>query len=128
MRRLLVAALYAFALVTQPIQAHHSMAAFDMKERITLQGVLTEFDWRNPHISLSIQVKNAQGNVETWVVHGPAPSFFRERSIERSEVADSVGKMVTVEASRARDGTMSALIRQVTLADGKTVSACPQYC
>jgi hypothetical protein len=59
---------------------------------------------------------------------GSPPGFFRNRTFSRDDFEGSVGKTVTVEASRARDGSMSGLIRQVTLADGRVVSACPQNC
>lgn len=39
-----------------------------------------------------------------------------------------MAKSVKVEASRARDGSRSGLIREITLSDGKLVSACPQNC
>jgi hypothetical protein len=34
--------------------AHHSFAAeFDASKRVTLKGVVTRVDWRNPHIYVS---------------------------------------------------------------------------
>ena len=39
-----------------------------------------------------------------------------------------MGKTVTFEASRARDGSTSGLLRTMTLPSGKLVSACPQNC
>ncbi len=45
--------------------AHHSTAYFSDEIR-ELEGVLTEVQWRNPHIALTIDVTNAQGEVEAW--------------------------------------------------------------
>src|SRR5712692_6210163 len=99
---------------------HHNMTAlFDLNDRVTLNGTLTKFDWRNPHILLSVDVKNADGQTESWTIEGPPPSFFRTRAI---------GKGVAAEASRARDKSPSGLLRVVTLPGGKVVSACPQNC
>lgn len=103
-------------------------AVFDFRQRVTQTGVLKELDWRNPHVFLFVDVQDEAGNLEAWSFEGPAPAFFRNRSLSRSDLEDSVGKTVTIEASRARDGSMSGLIRQVTLADGVVVSACPQNC
>ncbi len=75
-----------------------------------------------------VDVENDAGEIETWSFEGPPPGFFRNRQFTRADFEDNLGKTVTVEASRARDGSMSGLIRQVTLADGRTVSACPQNC
>jgi len=103
-------------------------ALFDFNQRFTETGLLAEMDWRNPHIYLTVEVENDAGETESWSFEGPPPVFFRNRQFTRSDIEGSVGKTVTVEASRARDGSMSGLIRQLTLADGRTVSACPQNC
>jgi hypothetical protein len=44
------------------------------------------------------------------------------------DVEQSIGKVVTAEVSRARDGSNAGLLRTLMLADGKVVSACPQNC
>ena len=109
--------------------AHHNMSAlFDFNQRFTRTGTLTKSDWRNPHIYLSVDAKGDQGQVETWLFEGPSPGFFRTRNIGKSDFESATGKTVTVEASRARDGSLSGLIRIITLPDGKVVSLCPQNC
>src|SRR5687768_8782594 len=109
--------------------AHHNMSAlFDFDQRFTRTGTLSKVDWRNPHIYLFVDVKNEQGQVETWSYEGPPPGFFRTRDVGKADFENSMSKSVTVEASRARDGSRSGLIREIHLADGKVVSACPQNC
>ena len=109
--------------------AHHNMSAlFDFNQRFTRTGTLTKSDWRNPHILLSVDATSDQGQVQTWVFEGPSPGFFRTRDVGKSDVENAIGKTVTVEASRARDGSLSGLIRIITLPDGKVVSLCPQNC
>ena len=109
--------------------AHHNMTAlFDLNDRVTLNGTFTKVDWRNPHIYLSIEVKNANGQTEAWQIEGPPPSFFRTRDVGKADFESAIGKAVTAEASRARDHSLSGLIRTITLPGGKVVSACPQNC
>ena len=116
-------------LIASPIWAHHNMSAlFDFNQRFTKTGSLADLDWRNPHIFIFVEVENEAGEIEKWSFEGPPPVFFRNRQFTRGDIELSLGKTVTVEASRARDGSMSGLIREVTLADGRTVSACPQNC
>jgi hypothetical protein len=108
--------------------AHHNMSAlFDFNDRVTLTGTLTKIDWRNPHIELIVDAKS-DDQVQTWSIEGPPPSFFRLRDINKSDVETALGKTVKAEASRARDGSRSGLLRVITLPDGKVVSACPQNC
>ena len=109
--------------------AHHNMSAlFDFNNRVSLSGTLTKYDWRNPHIGLTVEVKGDQDSPEVWQVEGPPPSFFRTRDISKTDFENASGKMVKFEASRARDGSRSGLLRVMTLPDGKLVSACPQNC
>ncbi len=109
--------------------AHHNMSAlFDFNDRVTLTGTLTKVDWRNPHIELLVDSKNGGEQVQSWSLEGPPPSFFRARDINKSDFESALGKNVTAEASRARDGSRAGLLRTMTLPDGKVVSACPQNC
>lgn len=109
--------------------AHHNMSAvFDFNDRVTVTGTLSKIDWRNPHIEFLVDTKSASGEAETWKYEGPPPVFFRERNVGKADFESAIGKQVTVEASRARDGSRWGLLRQVTLPGDKLVSACPQNC
>jgi hypothetical protein len=109
--------------------AHHNMSAlFDFNDRVTLSGTLSKVDWRNPHIELIVDSKNGSEQAQAWSLEGPPPSFFRQRDVNKSDFEGALGKMVTAEGSRARDGSRAALLRVITLPDGKVVSACPQNC
>lgn len=108
--------------------AHHNMSAlFDFNDRINATGTLTKADWRNPHIQLIVDI-NKGGQIEAWSFEGPPPVFFKERDITKADFESAFGKTVTVEASKARDGSKTALLRTMTLPGGKLVSACPQNC
>ena len=109
--------------------AHHNMTAvFDFNDRVTVTGTLTKLDWRNPHTYMTVEVKGSEGAIETWLIEGPAPSFFRIRDFGKADFEESIGKTVKVEISRARDKSKSGLIRTLTFPNGKVVSACPQNC
>lgn len=125
-----IGGLFAVAgFVTVAALAHHNMTAlFDFNDRVTLNGTFTKVDWRNPHIYLEVEVKDSNGKTETWQIEGPSPSFFRSRDIGKMDFEGAIGKMVTAEASRARDKSHSGLMRVITLPGGKLVSACPQNC
>ena len=126
-RTFVLAAVAAFLLVVSA-SAHHNMSAlFDLNDRVMLSGTLTKVDWRNPHIELGVDMKSGD-QVQSWSLEGPPPAFFRARDINRSDVESALGKMVTAEASRARDGSRWGLLRIMTLPEGKVVSACPQNC
>jgi len=127
-RRLSASIALGVLLATGSLWAHHNMSAlFDFNNRVTITGTLSKFDWRNPHIELIVDTKAGQ-QVETWSLEGPSPVFFRDRDVSRADFEGALGKPVTAEASRARDGSRWGLLRTMTLPSGKLVSACPQNC
>jgi len=122
-------ALAVMLLAAASLWAHHNMSAiYDFNNRVAMSGTLTKFDWRNPHIELIVEAKGDKDQMETWTLEGPPPSFFRTRDVGKSDFEGAFGKPVTFEASRARDGSKSGLLRTMTLPGGKVVSACPQNC
>jgi hypothetical protein len=128
-RRVFVALAFAVASLTPGALAHHNMTAiFDFNDRVTLTGTLTRVDWRNPHIYLTVDVKNASGAAESWQAEGPSPTWFRIREVGKDDFANSIGKSLNVELSRARDKSPTGLIRTITLPNGRVLSACPQNC
>jgi hypothetical protein len=44
-----------------PAFAHHSAAAFNTGQRITISGPVTRYDFKNPHVYFTVQVKNPDG-------------------------------------------------------------------
>ena len=120
----------AALLVTLAAQAHHSMAAvFDFDQRFTRTGTVSKVDWRNPHIYVFVETRDAQGRAETWAFEGPSPVFFRNHgSVGKSDFESALGETVTVDASRARDGSRAGLIRTITLPGGVFVTLCPTNC
>jgi hypothetical protein len=128
-RRILIAMAFAVVPLTNGVLAHHNMTAlFDFNDRVTLNGTLTKVDWRNPHTYLTLDVKNAAGAMESWSAEGPSPTWFRIRDVGKADFEGSVGKPLALELSRARDKSLSGLIRTITLPSGRVVSACPQNC
>ena len=119
----------ATILVAGSASAHHNMSAlFDFNDRVTLTGTLTRIDWRNPHIDTGRRYQERRARWRPGRSKGRPPSFFRSRDITKIDIEAALGKTVTAEASRARDGSRSGLLRVMTLPDGKVVSACPQNC
>ena len=121
----------ALALPAGSAWAHHNMSAlFDFNDRVTVSGTLAKLDWRNPHIYVFVDGKTtaSQAQAESWSIEGPSPVFFRQQNINRTDVEAYIGKTVTAEVSRARDGSNAGLLRVLTMPDGKVVSACPQNC
>ena len=75
-----VAAAFAAAVVlssASPAIAHHSNAAFDSTQTISLEGVVTRYEWANPHVYLWIAAADANGDKVEWDVEGQPPALLR---------------------------------------------------
>ena len=126
--RAIASGVLAVLLLAGSVRAHHNMSvAFDFNNRVTMMGTLAKVDWRNPHIELTVDANDGP-KVLPWRLEGPSPGFFRDRDVTKADFETAVGKAVTFEASRARDGSAWGLLRTMTLPSGKLVSACPQNC
>ena len=105
-----------------PINAHHSFAAeFDASKPVTIKGVVTQIEWKNPHVWFYVNVKDEEGRMTRWACEMGAPHQLQGRGWLRDTM--KIGDVVTVEGSLARDGSNRANARTVTTADGKTLGA-----
>ena len=108
--------------VAVPALAHHSFEAeYDVKQPVTLKGVVTNFEWTNPHARIYIDVKDESGKVTNWNLELASPNVLQRQGWTRHALKD--GDTITVSGSRAKDGSTMANAREVTLADGRRVFA-----
>ena len=101
------------------LAAHHSFGVvFDATKPVTVTGVITVIEWTNPHSHLSVDVKEATGKVAKWRFEGYPPNVL-SRTGWKKDSTIKVGDTITAFGWRARDGTLFAHLREVTLANGK---------
>jgi hypothetical protein len=104
-------------------RAHHSPSSiFDMANKFTLSGTLTQVEWVNPHIAIYIDVKKADGAVENWKFESAPPSWLRRVGVNSADFKKAVGQTVTVEGNRARDGSPYGFLQKITFADGNSLA------
>lgn len=82
--------------------AHHSYSAFDMTSEKTVAGTIKKFDWTNPHSWIWIDVKNEQGEVETWGIEGMSPNYLARRGWSRTTLKP--GDKITITFHPLKDG------------------------
>jgi hypothetical protein len=100
------------------VSAHHSMAGFESDESkaIVLKGSVSEFRWRNPHVLIFWDVKDANGKVVTWV--GELGSVASSMAGGWTKDTLKAGDEITVTAMPSKAGTPQSLIRRIVKADG----------
>ena len=108
----------ASLLATAVVSAHHSFAAeFDANKPITLRGTVAKVEWINPHTWIHIDVKDADGKIERWMVEGGTPNTLLRRGLTRTSLPE--GTEIVVDGYRARNGSNRANGRDVTFPDGR---------
>ena len=99
-------------LVAALFLGHHSFAAdFDITKPVTLTGRVSKIEWTNPHVHIYLDVKTDQ-----WSIELGSPNGLRGRGWTQNTL--KAGDVVTIEGSRAKDGSRLANARVVVLPGG----------
>src|SRR5262245_6654115 len=117
-----LAAALGVILAAVPILAHHSFAAqFDRNKPVSLTGPVTKIEWINPHARFYLNVKDPGGKTVNWEIELSSTAGLLRRGWTRTSL--KIGDMVTVNGSKAKDGSNLANATTVTLSDGKRIFA-----
>ena len=111
--------LLLLALAT-PVAAHHSFAVFfDSERTISLDGTVSEFQFRNPHGIIRLKVRQPDGKEVEWKAETNSPSILERRGWKRDSL--KAGDAIRVQGWPARDGSNYMRMRSVVRADGTPV-------
>jgi hypothetical protein len=103
-----------------PTIAHHgSTVEYDMKKVIAMEGTVTEFQWKNPHVYVIYDVKDDQGNVVSWGAETHAP-LVCETQDNWSKSTLKPGDQITVSVFPSNAGSPRGLLAKLVL-NGKVI-------
>jgi hypothetical protein len=81
--------------------AHHSPAAYDRAAQITIVGMVTHFEWANPHAYVTVKEGTPTGSERLWLVELVSPSSLRQFGWSATTLA--AGDQVSLTANPGRD-------------------------
>ena len=94
------------AIVSVNTNAHHSAVMYEGEKTITLEGVVKEFQYTNPHSWLLVEVTNEDGSVTTWGFEAEGPSTLLRAGIRIGDL--SSGTELTITGRPMLDGRPAA--------------------
>ena len=105
----------ASLLLAQQAAAHHAENLFDPSRPKTLTGTLRLFRWSNPHTWLYVDVPNANGQQDEWVLQAPSVAVLSRYGWNKHALQP--GDKVIVQYAPRTDGKLGGEVMTVTLAD-----------
>ena len=121
----LLAVLAASLTVSGPAFAHHSMSMYDRGRDTTFKATIVQFDWVNPHSTITFTVTDDHGNVEKWWAEGPGPNRLANHGWTKDTLKP--GDQVTIIGNRNKDGSATMRFEKVILANGQELMGRPRY-
>jgi len=120
MKKLLLSLAFAFTvfLTVRPPLAHHGEVNYDTEKEVSVKGTVTNFQFINPHVLISMDVKNDKGEIEKWVNEARSPSMLvRVGNWEKTTLKP--GDVITAFGFRAKNGSNVLRLKKIVTADGR---------
>jgi hypothetical protein len=119
--RIRLAAVVALAAVVGSTSAlaHHSFAMFDTQNPVTIAGVVTAFEWTNPHSYIELDVSDERGAVKHWTIELGSTSILQRGGWKFTTIRK--GDKISAVVGPLRSGEPGSLLVRVTLPDGRVL-------
>jgi len=111
----------ALPLLVPPAAAHHSQAIYASDKIVTIEGVVTQYRWSNPHTYLYVETQNESGDRVVMPIEGQATTIMRRLGWDSDTFAP--GDHVIVRAHPSRDPKRLMALIEAAEKDGVTYSA-----
>ncbi len=107
--------------VSGPLLAHHGEANYDTGKVVTVTGPVTNFQFINPHVQISLDVKNDRGEIEKWIGEARSPGMLaRIGGWDKNTI--KLGDVITASGYRTKNGSNILRLLKITLPDGRVMA------
>ena len=113
MKRWIISAFGIGAAVCATVaHAHHSIASvYDDSQRVTIEGVVTRFQFVNPHPFVVMEINNPDGKAQQWTLEMDNRSELVEIGFDNATIKP--GDRIVVTGSPARTQRQSLYIQRL---------------
>jgi hypothetical protein len=109
--------LVGLLVVSLPALAHHGTAAYETTKLTTVTGTATEFKFINPHVEITVEVKDDKGKIEKWLGEANSPNVLSRHGWSKEIIKP--GDQITVIGYRAKNGSNTLRLQKVVLSNGQ---------
>jgi hypothetical protein len=107
-------------LISPPASSHHNFAAhYQLEETVEISGVVSEFRFVNPHARVYLDVRNEDGELESWMAEGDASVALRRSGWAADQL--KAGDRIEIVGHPSRAGSNMLGWKSITLADGTNI-------
>jgi hypothetical protein len=96
-----------------PVLAHHGQAAYDMAASLTVTGIVTEFQFTNPHCIVHLNVNDEKGEPQKWQGELTSPNHLVRAGWNPHSI--NAGDKIALTGWRAKNGANSLWITKTVV-------------
>jgi hypothetical protein len=115
-----LALLVGFITLASTAYAHHGTANYDTSKSVTVKGPVTDFQFINPHVLVSMEVKDETGKLQTWRGELTSPNRLTRAGWTKSSI--KLGDVITISGYPPKSGSTEMWIQKVVSASGEELS------
>ena len=119
MKRVSASVAAALLLSCSMAYAHHSFAMFDLGKDVTVDAVIKEVQFTNPHVWLQILVADDKGVQTEWSIESGAPGMMLRNGWKLTTLKP--GDKVTLTMHPLKSGSPGGSLVRVKVPDGRTL-------
>lgn len=125
-RRTVLAGLFSAVVLAAPLFAHHSVTSvFDTNNSVSMKGTITRVDWRNPHASIYLDVKDASGKITNWWIEMATIANLAKAGLDQNMI--DLNQTYSIEVFLSKDGSAKALGISLIFPDSKSYDISDNY-
>ena len=104
-------------MISTVVSAHHGTSAYDTTKMTTVKGTVTDFQFNNPHVIISVETKDDKGKVEMWTSEANSPNVLTRHGWDRDIIKK--GDQITIIGNRPKNGAKTMRLQKVVLSNGQ---------